>query len=654
MELKSQSLQQLELQQANISKLILEKATLSFLRVDSTGRIIYANPYACKVFGYSLSEFRTKSVFDFDPAIAREDWSDKWNEVCERSFITFEGRHLRKDGSSFPVEVNVYLFEAEGQKTIGAFVRDITARKKVESEALFTHFIFDKVSIAIIHGDENAKILRVNDFACRLYGYTKEEMCNLTIYDIDPTVSQQTITRLWNEVQVKSSNAFESKHKRKDGSVFPVEVTSNSLVYEGKQYAVSFIKDITDQKQAEIQKSRAIAHLNKAQKLEALGVLAGGIAHDFNNILSGILGYAELARLNLKPDDDSQKYFMPILIAGNRAKRLIQQILTFTRQGDTQKVPVNISRVVIESLDLLRATIPTSIEIKSNIPSNLGTILADETMIHQVIMNLCTNAYQAMQKDGGILEVLLASSKVGKRDSLNFPELNPGKYIKLVVNDNGHGMDEETCANIFYPYFTTKESGEGTGLGLSTVHGIVKDHGGIIKVYSEVNVGTSVQIFFPLDGTKEDQSETNDEILPHGCESILMVDDEDLLLKIGKEFLEGLGYKIETCASPIDALEWVRRNPERYDLIYCDFSMPHMNGDVFTQKAKELRHDLPVIIATGYSAKINRDRLKEIGVRKVLIKPVTFHEIANSVRTILDMAVPKNRQTAEVKQEVAE
>ncbi len=641
MELRSQSLQQLELQQATISKLCLDKATLSFLRVDSTGRIIYANPYACKMFGYSLIEFRMKSVFDFDSAITKGNWSNKWDEVCEQSFVTFENKYIRKDGSSFPVEVNVYLFEVDGQKTIGAFVRDITTRKKVETEALLTHFIFEKVSIAIIHGDEDAKILKVNEFACNLYGYTKEELCNLTIYDIDPSASQQKIMRLWNDMHVKSSNIFETKHKRKDGTIFPVEITSNSLVYEGKQYAVSFVVDITAKKQAEIQKKRAMAQLYKAQKLEALGMLAGGIAHDFNNILSGILGYAELASLHLKPDDGSQKYFKPILNAGNRAKRLIQRILAFTRQGDSKKVPIDISRVMIESLDLIRATIPTSIEIKTNIQSNLGTVLADETMIHQVIMNLCTNAYQAMEKNGGILEVLLASSKIGKEDSLNFPELNPGKYIKLVVADNGHGMDEVTCADIFHPYFTTKESGEGTGLGLSTVHGIVKDHGGIIKVYSEVNVGTSFQVFFPVDGTKEQLPEMNDEILPHGCERILMVDDEDLLLRIGKELLEGLGYKVETCDSSIDALECVRRHPEKYDLIYCDFSMPHMNGDVFTQKAKELRHDLPVIIATGYTTKINRDKLKEVGVSNVLIKPVTLYEMANTVRTTLVEAALK-------------
>lgn len=227
--------------------------------------------------------------------------------------------------------------------------------------------------------------------------------------------------------------------------------------------------------------------------MEALGTIAGGIAHDFNNILSAILGYTELAQITLDSDDPTQKYLTPVLDAGKRAKDLVQQILTFSKQGHPRKAPIDLSKVVKEALNLIRATIPATIIIEQDINSNLGFVFADETMMHQVVMNLCTNAFHAMEKNGGILKVHLVHSVIDKKDRLNFPDLDPGNYIKLVVGDTGHGMDEKTKSRVFDPYFTTKKSGEGTGLGLSTVHGIVKDHGGVIKLYSEVNLGSTFQ-----------------------------------------------------------------------------------------------------------------------------------------------------------------
>lgn len=636
MDRKQQSLEHIELQQANLSKLCLDNAALSFIRADSEGRILYANPHACKTYGYLLEEFVVKYLFDIDPNITKDKWSYLWQTICEESFHAFEGISIRKNGTLFPVEVDVFLFEADGQKTTGAFIRDITERKKAKERALLTQFIYEKVAVPILHGGEDGRILDANEQACAYLGYTKEELCNLTIFDIDEGLSEKQIIQKWKDTQEKDVLIFETQHKHKDGTLLPVEVTSNSLHYEGHKYSISFMKDISARKQEEILKSKANAHLQHVQRLEALGILAGGIAHDFNNILSAILGYTELAKINLNPGDEIQKYLTPVLEAGKRAKSLVQQILTFSKQAHSRKAPIDISNVVKEALDLIRATIPSSIIIEQDIKTNMGFVIADETMIHQVIMNLCTNASHAMEAHGGTLNVLLTNSDIGKKDGQNFPDLEPGKYVKLVVGDTGHGMDETTKSRVFDPYFTTKKSGEGTGLGLSTVHGIVKEHGGTIKLFSEVNIGTTFQVFFPLEESGADSSLETIVDMPRGNENILLVDDETLLLNLGKELLEGLGYRVQTRASSIDALEAFRANPDKYDLIFSDLTMPHMTGDVLAREVKGLRPEIPFIICTGYSTKINEEKFKDIGINAVLMKPVTFQEMADAVRKSLD------------------
>lgn len=636
MEKDKQDIVRMDLQQDTLSKLCLNKALFSYIRIDSEGHILYANPHACKTYGYPLDEFVALSFFDINPDITRNEWPNFFQTICKESFHNFEGFNIRKNGASFPVEVDVCVLEGNNEKTTGIFIRDITERKKMEEKAQLTQFIYDKVSVPILHGGEDGKILDANEQACAYLGYSKEELCNLSLFDIDAELSKEQVIKKWDETQDKNVLIFETQHKRKDGTLLPVEVTANSLVYEGANYSVTFMKDLSARKQEEMLKAKANAHLQHVQRLEALGTLAGGIAHDFNNILSAIFGYTELAKKNLSPDDATQKYLRPVLDAGKRAKSLVQQILTFSKQGQSRKAPIDLSKVVKEAVDLIRATIPSTIIIEQGIKSNLGFVLADETMIHQVVMNLCTNAFHAMEDNGGTLKVLLVDSVIGKKDRQNFPDLDPGNYVKLVIGDTGHGMDEITKNRVFDPYFTTKNSHEGTGLGLSTVHGIVKEHGGTIKLYSEVNLGTTFQVFFPLE---ESGPEPDLEIIrnmPHGNESILLVDDEALLLNLGKEFLEGLGYRVQTRASSIDALEAFRARPNSYDLIVSDLTMPHMTGDVLAKEVRSVRPDIPIIICTGYSTKINEEKFKDIGINAVLMKPVTFQEMADAVRKALD------------------
>lgn len=339
------------------------------------------------------------------------------------------------------------------------------------------------------------------------------------------------------------------------------------------------------------------------------------------------------------PEDSKvQSYLSNLHEASKRAKNLVQQILSFSRQGNSEKHPIDISRVINEALRMIRVSVPATIEISQNISKNLGTVYANETQIHQIIMNLCANSCHAMEETGGCLEIELIPAIISREDFSNYPDLNPGHYLQLTVSDTGHGISPDQMQRIFDPYFTTKQAGKGSGLGLSTVHGIVKDHGGMIQVYSELDKGTTFQIFLPLATVEEQLSVKSEENFPRGNETILYVDDEKLLIDIGKELLEGLGYSVETRVSSIDAFEAFRAQPDKYDLVVTDMTMPKLTGEMLAIKIHELDPATPVILCTGYSARLNADKLKSIGVKHVLMKPVTLTKLATVVRTALDDA----------------
>ncbi|MFZ3046899.1 MAG: PAS domain S-box protein [Desulfatirhabdiaceae bacterium] len=622
--------------EAELAKFCLDQTSVSFFRIDAGGRFQYANRKACENLGYSLSELLDMSVFDIDPNESIENWPALWQKMSDVGSITWEATHRRKGGTTFPVEITANLLEFKTNRFAISFVRDITDRKRIEEALRLTQFVFDKASIAIFQSEIGEQILNVNEQACKSLGYSREELCKMSILDIDPAVSVEDLNEIWQKILEKGVITFETTHRRKDGTTFPVEITANLLEFEGNKYSITFVRDITSQKNDEKQKAMIEAHLRNAQRMESLGTLAGGVAHDFNNILSAINGYAELALLRCSEDPNLRRYIDRICLASERAKNLVQQILTFSRQGKSEKKPIDISRVVHETLILMRATFPSTIEIIQNIKPDLGAVFADETHIHQIAMNLFTNACHAMKNNGGRLQVDLVPFTISIHDSSNYPDMSPGEYLKLVVTDTGHGMEPDTIARIFDPYFTTKQFGEGTGLGLSTVHGIVKDHGGGIKVYSKSGVGTTFHIFLPIDEVASGHSIREPGLLPTGKECILFVDDEKFLIDIGKELLEGLGYLVETRASPFDAIEAFRVHPEKYDLIISDMNMPKMIGRKLAKEIKKIRPDIPIILCSGFSTWINANMLKEIGISKVLMKPITLNDLANTVREVLD------------------
>ena len=395
--------------------------------------------------------------------------------------------------------------------------------------------------------------------------------------------------------------------------------------------------DITGRKQLEEQRDRAEAQLRQAQKLEALGTLAGGVAHDFNNILGIIMGYTELSQIQLGEEMAVGRNLQEVLKACKRAKELVQQILAFCRRSEQKIVPIQIGLILKDAMRMIRSSLPSSIEVKTDIQTK-ALAMADPTQIHQVLMNLCTNAAHAMP-DGGVLEVSLTDFHLGPQSIPPHSGAQPGQYLKLTVTDTGHGIPPAVMDRIFDPFFTTKKTGEGTGLGLSVVHGIVESHGGTIEVDSRQGVGTTFTVLLPAcECPLMSQTVEASSIIYCGKERILVVDDEPLLAEMVQQMLTMLGYDAVFRTGGIEALEAFRHQPgeKPFDLVITDMTMPHFTGEDLVRELSGLQPAVPVILMTGFSSKIDAEKARELGIEGFLMKPVAMEELARTVRTVLD------------------
>jgi PAS domain S-box-containing protein len=406
---------------------------------------------------------------------------------------------------------------------------------------------------------------------------------------------------------------------------------------DGRYVRLQVATDITQLKSLEKERQHAETKLRQAQKMEAIGTLAGGIAHDFNNILSAVLGYAELALDDALNGRISAQYIRQIKKAGGRARDLVQQILTFSRQTETEAKPIQVKPIVKEALKLLRASLPSTIEIRTDIQSE-AIVDADPIQIHQVIMNLCTNAGHAMRDTGGILEVKLIDKVLSREFTDRYPDLTPGPHLRIEVNDTGPGIAPKIMDKIFDPYFTTKEKGEGTGMGLAVVQGIIQGCNGTLSVGSSRGKGASFKIYLPTIHTDEPAQVKLEQVIPGGNESILFVDDEPHLAELSKQLLERLGYKVTIQTSSIEALALFEKQPEAFDLVITDMTMPQMTGDILASRLMSIRPDTPVIICTGYSEKITQELLDRLNIKALIMKPIIRNELLIAVRQVLDDA----------------
>jgi signal transduction histidine kinase/CheY-like chemotaxis protein len=405
---------------------------------------------------------------------------------------------------------------------------------------------------------------------------------------------------------------------------------------DGRIVRMEVATNITRRKEAEEQKKELEEKLRQAQKMEAIGTLAGGIAHDFNNILSAILGYTDLARQDCYHLPTVTKKLDNVIRAGHRAKDLVMQILAFSRKVDAERIPLNPGSIVKEAVKMLRPSLPSTIDIRLDVPAKTGTILADPTQFHQILMNLSTNAFHAMERAGGILSISLGETTLSESQVKNEPGVTAGKFVQLSVQDTGPGIDPGIRGKIFDPYFTTKEAGKGTGMGLSVVHGIVKSSSGFITIDSDSGNGTTVSVFLPVINMEPESENESEDPIPLGTERVLFVDDEEMLIRLNKTMLEALGYKVTTSSSSVDALRIFQENPAQFDLVITDQTMPEMTGSELAIRMRQIRPDLPIILCTGYSSIISRKKAKSIGIAAFAEKPLEKKEMARLIRKALE------------------
>lgn len=496
-------------------------------------------------------------------------------------------------------------------------------------------FEMESHGLALIE-KETMRIIEVNRAATELFEYSREELLNknpLTL-SAEPEKSLASIKREEQQVPLRYL-------QKKDGTIFPAEITSRHFELQGRKVQLLAVRNISEQLEADKQQRLIEKQHQQSQKLEAIGTLSRGIAHDFNNILGAILGYTDLLQvLETNWSQKSASYLEQIRNATHRAKDLINQILTFSRKSEISKRPVLVIPIVKEALQLLYASIPSRIEIRQHISAGKDTIIADATQIHQIIVNLCTNAFHAISSEKGFIDVTVANTFLDETFAELHPEIEIGNYLRISVSDTGDGMGMGVLERIFQPYFTTKKE-KGSGLGLSVVHGIVHSHNGCITVESEPGKGSAFHVYFPLAMADAPIPRRMADQVAGGTERILLVDDEPALIQMSKDTLELKGYTVETRTGSLEALELIKKKPRHFDLLVTDMTMPHMTGIELRKEIAHIAPNLPVIIITGFSENLDDEKAIRFGFKRLIMKPVSFLELTRAVREVLDESRPK-------------
>lgn len=613
----------------------------------------YFSPAWFSMLGYASDEF--PHSYTTWASLLHADDREK-TETFIRQFIadhgesfTLEFRMKAKDGGYRWIQAvgKTFARDAAGRITHMCGIHlDITERREwlsvIETSELRYRDLFDEAPIMYVIIENKAGeawIRDANNTFITTLGYRREEVINTLLSTYYGPRSRSLILQKANYDQIVT-RTFQPEERElltKDGRLVNCLLhASPEIDANGKVTAIrAMFLDITAKKQAEQDRERLENALHQAQKMEAIGTLAGGIAHDFNNILSAILGYCELLLLEWSEGTPVHTKVKQIHLAGLRARDLVQQILTFSRRNERRLEPMQVGPVVLEAMKLLRSTLPTSIAIVEHIGERLPNITADPTQVHQIVMNLCTNSAQAMA-DGGRLTVSLDEVTIPPGGIGNLPQLRPGRHLRLTVADNGEGMTPETLRSIFTPYFTTKAKNKGTGLGLAVVHGIVQSYGGAIEVESAPGKGSIFSVLIPATEAQPMSGNRNGAVMLGNNEHVLLVDDEAMLVDVGRQLLTSLGYRVTGITSSQEALETFRARPDEFDLLISDMTMPEMTGERLAGRLRLLRPGLPVILLTGFSEKLQGRSKEELGIDGLLFKPVDKNELAAVIRDVLD------------------
>lgn len=613
--------------------------------------IIYANVAGERMFGYSKNELLYKHI---SLLIAPTDQSLKETTLQLTQILeqkgTWQGevQHIKKDGTLFwcSLSFSIFTHPLYGEVWM-AIARDITERKKAEemlkeSESKY-RFLLDNLDLGVTLVNRDRNIIMTNAAMGKMFDKPIEAFVGRKCY-LEFEKRGHICAHCPGIKAMESGlpQSVERKGVKDDGSVLTAMV--RALPIFGKESQVigfmEVVQDITEQKKTQEEKTNLENRLIQAQKMEAIGTLAGGIAHDFNNILAVILGYGEMAREDAPSGTKLEKDLEKVVTAAHRAKDLVKQILAFSRQAKVERFPIQIQPLIKEGLKMLRSSIPTTISITEKIDPKSGIILADPTQVHQILMNLCTNAYHAMEGAGGALSVTVKTTFIESDDKVMLLHVTSGEYVEFTVTDTGVGIGPDVVEKIFDPYFTTKEIGKGTGMGLAIIHRIMKDYGGTITVETQLGQGTTFHVYFPVIEKDAVPEVKKLEDIPLGEERILFIDDEELLSEMGKDMLEKLGYHVTVRRSSFEALETFQNNPKDFDMVITDQTMPGITGSDLARRMIQIRPDIPIILCTGYSNLIDEHSAKALGIKEFALKPLTKGAIGALIRKVLDAAVP--------------